>query len=244
MGDQTMNRTIRAGAVALLLAGAATAAFAQPAPDTRFGATTLDIAASGEVQTAPDMATIDLGVTTQDATAAAALGDNAAAMTRVIAALKSAGIEPRDIQTSSLTISPQYVYAQNQPPKLTGYQASNQVAVTVRDLSKLGATVDAVVGVGATNVGQVQFGLISRAPAENAARLAAVKALDDKAALYAEASGYRIGRLVNLTEGAPQQTVRPMLAGAMAARAAPSTPVESGDLTVRVDVTGEFELTH
>lgn len=239
-----MNRSLRAGAVALLLAGAASSAFAQPAPDTRFAATTLDIAASGEVRATPDMATIDLGVTTQEATAAAALADNAAAMTRVVAVLKSAGIEARDIQTASLTISPQYAYNQNQPPRLTGYQASNQVSVIVRDLSKLGATVDAVVGVGATNVGQIQFGLMSRTPAENAARLAAVKALDDKAALYAEASGYRISRLVNLSEGQPQQVVRPMAAAGLSLRAAPSTPVESGDLTVRVDVVGEFELTH
>jgi len=237
-----MHRSIRAGVLAALLTLAATAASAQPAPDSRFGATTLDIAATGEVQASPDMATIDLGVTTAAPTAAAALADNAADMTRVIAALKAAGVAARDIQTASLSVSPQYAYDQNQPPRLTGYQASNQVTVTVRDLTKLGGTVDAVVGVGATNVGSIQFGLVSHVPAENAARLAAVKALDDKEALYAEASGYKIGRLINLTEGEPQQSVRPMVMGALAVRAAPSTPVESGDLTVRVDVTGEFEL--
>lgn len=241
-----MNPMIRAGALAAVLAIApASAALAQPAPaDTLFQATTLDLSASGEVRATPDMATINLGVTTQAATAAQALGDNAVAMTKVIATLRAAGIAERDIQTSNLSVSPQYAYDQNQPPRLTGYQASNQVAVTVRDLKRLGPAVDAVVSAGATNVGSIQFGLMSRVPAENAARLAAVKALQDKAALYADASGYHIRRLVNLSEGAPQQIVRPMAAAGMALRAAPATPVETGDLTVRINVTGEFELTH
>jgi uncharacterized protein YggE len=242
-----MRRLISALALTAALVAVAPAAIGQPAPaapSSRFETTTLDIAASGEVQATPDMATIDLGVTTQEASAAAALAENAVAMTKVIATLKAAGIEARDIQTSNLSVSPQYVYAQNQPPRLTGYQATNQVAVTVRDLTRLGAAVDAVVNAGATNVGSISFGLISRTPAEDAARLAAVKALQDKAALYANASGYHIRRLVNLTEGAPQQIVRPLMMSAGLAAAAPPTPVESGDLTVRVDVSGEFELSH
>ena len=241
-----MKRSIRAGLVAVaLLATSATAAFADTGPaDTRFGATTLDISATGEVHAQPDMATINLGVTTQAASAAQALSDNAAAMAKVIATLRAAGIAERDIQTSSLNVSPQYVYEQNQPPRLTGYQAVNQVAVTVRDLARLGPAVDAVVSAGATNVGSIEFGLMSRVPAENAARLAAVKALEDKAALYADASGYHIRRLVNLSEGEPQQIVRPMAMAGLALRAAPATPVESGELTVQVTVAGEFELTH
>ena len=241
-----MHPLIRAGALAALLAAApASAALAQPAPaDSLFAATTLDISASGEVHAKPDMAMINLGVTTQAATAAQALGDNAAAMAKVIATLRAAGVAERDIQTSSLNVSPQYAYDQNQPPRLTGYQAVNQVAVTVRELGRLGPVVDAVVNAGATNVGSIEFGLMSRVPAENAARLAAVKALQDKAALYADASGYHIRRLVNLSEGEPQQIVRPMLAAGFAARAAPATPVETGELTVRIDVSGEFELTH
>ena len=129
-----------------------------PAPaDARFAATTLDISAYGEVRVAPDMAAINLGVTDQAATAAAALSDNAQAMTKVVDALRAGGIEARDIQTSSLSLSPQYAYSQGQPPKLTGYEAANQVLVTVRDLKRLGAAVDAVVGAGATNVGSIQF---------------------------------------------------------------------------------------
>ena len=239
-----MHPFVLAGALALALS-AAPAALAQPAPsDARFGATTLDISASGEVNVAPDMATITLGVTTQAPTAGEALRANATAMTRTVAALRAAGIDEREIQTSNLSLNPQYAYDQGQPPRLTGYEASNQVTVTVLDLARLGPSVDAVVKAGATNVGSISFGLKSRVPAENAARLAAMKLLQDKAALYADAAGYRIRRLVNLTEGeafaAPPP--RPMMALAMA-KAAP-TPVEAGALKVSVDVTGEFELGH
>jgi uncharacterized protein YggE len=232
---------------ALALTLTPTLALAQTTPggDARFSASTLDVSAYGEAQVPPDMATITLGVTDQARTASQAMADNAAAMTKVIAALKAGGIEARDIATTSLNLNPQYVYNQNQPPRLTGYEASNEVTVTVRDLKKLGAAVDAVVGAGATNVSQISYGLQSRVPAENLARLAAVKALEDKAALLADAAGYHIRRLVNLSENASftPPSPRPLVAMARV-EAAPTTPVESGELSVRVDVTGEFELTH
>ena len=240
-----MKPLMLAGVLAVL-AAAAPAALAQSAPgEAQFAATTLDLSASGEVSVAPDMATITLGVTNQAPSADQALRDNAEAMNRAVAALRVGGIEARDIQTSSLSLNPQYVYIQNQPPKLSGYEASNQVNVTVRDLARLGPAVDAVVGAGATNVSQISFGLKSRVPAENAARLAAVKALQDKAALYADATGYHIRRLVNLSEGASYSSPPPRpLAMARASMAAAPTPVEAGELKVRIDVTGEFELTH
>ena len=240
-----MKPLMLAGVLAVL-AAAAPAALAQSAPgEAQFADTTLDLSASGEVSVAPDMATITLGVTNQAPSADQALRDNAEAMNRAVAALRAGGIEARDIQTSSLSLNPQYVYLQNQPPKLSGYEASNQVSVTVRDLARLGPAVDAVVGAGATNVSQISFGLKSRTPAENTARLAAVKALQDKAALYADATGYHIRRLVNLSEGASYSSLPPRpLAMARASMAAAPTPVEAGELKVRIDVTGEFELTH
>ncbi|MBV9997319.1 MAG: SIMPL domain-containing protein [Caulobacteraceae bacterium] len=240
-----MRSMFAAAALAALLApGGLCAQTETPGPAARFAATTLDLSAYGEVSAPPDMATITLGVTDQAPDAAQALADNAAAMNRVVAALRARGIAPADIQTSQLGLSPQYAYEQGQAPRLTGYEASNQVVITVRDLARLGATVDAVVKAGATNVGAIEFGLRSRVPAENAARMAAVKALQDKAAIYADAAGYRIRRLVNLSEGASETPgpPRPLMMAA-AAKAAP-TPVEAGELKVRVDVTGEFELTH
>ncbi|HEY1447189.1 MAG TPA: SIMPL domain-containing protein, partial [Caulobacteraceae bacterium] len=167
---------------------------------------------------------------------------NAELMSKVISALKASGVAERDTQTSQLSLAPQYAYEPNHPPRLTGYQASNQVRVTVRDLAKLGRVADAVVSAGATNVGEINFGLSTPLEAENSARLAAVKALEDKAALYAQATGYRIGRLVNLTESGPVGPIRPVPMMALAAKAEVATPVATGQVTVHIDVTGVFEL--
>jgi len=240
-----MSRTATIALVSALLTSAAVAlpAHAETA-DAAFRATTLNLSATGESKVTPDLATITLGVQTDGPTAAQALSANAAQMTRVVAALKKAGIADRDIQTSSLNVNPQYVYEQNQPPKLNGYQASNQVTIQVRDLAKLGQTVDATVNAGATNVGGISFGLQNPQVAEDAARLDAVKALQAKAELYARATGYKIVRLVNLGEGGgytPAPPPMPMYAMAKMERA-DSSPVSAGELKVRVDVSAVYEL--
>ena len=228
---------------ALLAVAAAPSAHAQTA-DAAFRATTLNLSASGESKVVPDLATITLGVQTDGPTAAQALSANAAQMTKVVAALKKAGIAERDIQTSNLNVNPQYVYVQNEPPKLNGYQASNQVTIQVRDLTRLGQTVDATVAAGATNVGGISFGLQNPQAAEDAARLDAVKALQAKADLYARATGYKIVRLVNLGEGGgytPSPPPMPMFA--MAKREmADSSPVSAGELRVRIDVSATYEM--
>jgi uncharacterized protein len=244
-----MKNLAHASALALLLATAAVpAAFAQqaaPAADSLFHATTLNLSAYGETRVAPDMASINLGVVTEAPTAAAALQTNAAQMSKVIGALKRAGIAEKDIQTSGLSVSAQYDYVQNEPPKLRGYQASNQVTVRVLELARLGPAIDATVGAGANQVNGVSFGLKDPAAAGNVAREEAVKALADKAALYARATGYRISRLVSLTEGggySPGPSPMPMMA--MRMEKADATPVSAGELQVRVDITGLYELTH
>jgi uncharacterized protein len=230
-------------AAALLTGAAALPAHADTA-DAAFRATTLNLSASGESKVTPDLATITLGVQTDGATAAGAMSANAVQMNKVIAALKKAGIAERDIQTSNLSVNPQYVYVENNPPKLNGYQANNQVTIQVRDLTKLGQTVDATVGAGATNVGGVSFGLQNPQAAEDAARLDAVKALQAKADLYARATGYKIVRLVSLGEGGgytPSPPPMPMYA--MAKREmADSSPVSAGELKVRIDVSATYEL--
>jgi uncharacterized protein YggE len=237
-----MKPAIWIGALAAVFA--AQAALAQTSSDARFAATTLDLTGHGEAHLPPDLATIDLGVTTVAPTAAAAMAQNAAVMTKVIAAVRARGVAERDLSTSTLSLGPQLAYPQGQAPQLTGYQASNRITVTLTDLTLVGPVVDAGVGAGANDAGQISFGLKSRASAESFARLSAIKALDDKAATMADAAGYHIRRLVNLTEEASEVGPQPrMLMAAMKAPAAP-TPVESGEIVVSVDVRGEFELTH
>ncbi|MET3664869.1 SIMPL domain-containing protein [Caulobacter sp. 1776] len=226
-----------------LLMGAAAPALAQTGSDSAFKATTFSLSAYGETHVAPDMATINLGVQTEALTAADALKANGARMNQVMAALKKAGIAERDIQTSNLNLNAQYVYEQNKPPRLTGYQASNQVTVTVRDLTKLGASVDATVNAGANTINGVSFGLANPQAAEDAARLEAVKALQAKAELYGRATGYKAVRLVNLSEGggyAPAPPPMPMYA--MAKREmADATSIAAGELKVRIDVNAVYE---
>ena len=171
------------------------------------------------------------------ASAAAAMRTNGARMNQVVAALNAAGIRGREVRTSNLTLSPQYAYEQGKPARLTGYRASNQLSVTVNELTRLGAVLDGALGAGANDIGQIEYGLVNPLPAENEARLAAIKALEDKAALYAQASGYRIARLVSLGEGAGYEL--PRFIGGAAAKA---SPVEAGQTKVRIEVSGVFEL--
>lgn len=242
-----MKTLLRAALMATVLTvAAAPASLAQapaPAADSLFRATTFNLSAYGETRVAPDMASISLGVVTDGKTAAEALSANAARMTAVMASLKKAGIPDKDIQTSNLNLNPQYKYVENQPPLLIGYQVSNQVTVTVRDLKRLGPAVDATVNAGANQVNGISFGLADPTTAENAAREAAVKALSAKAELYARATGYRINRLVSLSEGGGYSAPPPSPMYARAQMKDAGTPVAGGELNVRIDVTALYEVT-
>ena len=222
------------------------AAFAQSssAGDTVFHATTLNLAAFGETKIAPDMASISLGVNTDATNAAEALSANAAQMSKVMNALAAAGIAPKDIQTSNLSLNAQYDYEANQTPKLRGYQASNSVTVIVHDLKKLGQAVDATVKAGANQVNGVSFGVSDPGAAEDAARQKAVKALLAKANLYANASGYKVARLVSLSESGGYQAPQPMPMMAMARMEKDAgSPVSGGEMSLRIDVSAVYELT-
>lgn len=246
-----MKTLMRAAALGIVLSttAAAPAALAQAAPpaaDTMFRATTLNLSAYGETKVAPDMATINLGVMTEGKTAAEAMQANATRMSAVMASLRKAGIADKDIQTSNLNLSPQYKYQENQPPVLVGYQASNNVTITVHDLKKLGAAVDASVNAGANQVQGISFGLDDPSAAENAAREVAVKALAAKADLYARATGHKVSRLVSLSEGGGYTPQPPMPVMAYASKRMEmdaGTSVSGGELKVRVDISGLYELT-
>jgi uncharacterized protein YggE len=235
-------RFLSVAAAAALLLAATGAAQAQPS-DAAFHATTLHLSAYGEVKIKPDMASLQLGVTTEAPTAQAAMQDNAARMNAVIAAVRAAGIRAEDVQTSGLNLNPQYRYEQNQPPQLTGYQASNMVTVSAHDLARAGALLDAAVKAGANQVHGIDFTLADPTAAENTAREAAVRALNAKAELYARATGLHIVRLVSLSEGSagPRPVYQANDVVVTAARVQP-TPVAAGELTVRETVNGEFEV--
>lgn len=214
----------------------------------------LTVSADGQAHRAPDVAVFSAGVTTQGKTASAALAANSQAMTAVIAELKKAGVQPRDIQTSNLSVSPLYEEqtaqpAQNQSnmrprrttgPIIIGYQVANQVNVRQRKLDAYGATIDALVSAGANQINGPSFTVDQPAAALDEARLEAMKTARARADLYAHAAGLRVLRIVSIAEsgGGFQQPMVFARAKMMEA----SAPVEAGEVELAAHVTVQFEL--
>lgn len=221
-----------------------------PAPalaqDAAFRATTLHVVAQGETRIRPDIGSLSLGVSNEAPTAQAASQENAKRMTQVMAALRAAGIADRDIQTSGFSLNPQYRYGQGQPPERTGYQATNSVTVTIRELARAGQIMDAAMTAGANQVRGVSFRLEDPTAAQDSARQAAVKSLEAKAQLYARASGYRVVRLVSLSEAGaapafPALPIPPVAQGRDDVVVSGSS-VAPGELTSRANLQATYEL--
>jgi len=208
--------------------------------------TRLDISASGEVTRVPDLAIISAGVQTLQPTATAAIEENAARMERVRAALKRAGIDDKDIQTSSINLNPDYRYVENQPPKLTGYRASNTVNVKFRDLKRTGAILDALVREGANQINGPSLTIDKPETAYDEARVKAIANGRARAELYARALGMQVVRLLSVSEGGAMHVPPPMPYAADAimvtgARAA-KTEIDPGTQNLTTSVSMSFEL--
>jgi len=208
---------------------------------TPIAGTELDIQATGTSTRAPDIATIGAGVVTQATKARDAMTANATAMSATIAALKRAGVADRDIQTQSINLQPQYRYGDNQPPVLTGYQASNRVSVRIRDMAGAGGVIDALVASGANQIDGPTLSVEHPETALDEARAKALATARTRADLYAKTAGLTVRRIVRISEsdGAPP-IVRPM--AMMAAKRADSTPVEAGEQELAVSLSVTFEL--
>lgn len=206
--------------------------------------TVLDVSAQGHTARVPDQATIRAGVVTQGATAAAALSDNAARMARVLAALKRAGVAPRDVATASVGVAPQYRYADNQPPAITGYQATNSVAVRFRDVAKSGAILDALVAEGANQIDGPNLAISEPGTAFDEARIDAVAKARARADLYAKAAGLRVARIVSIAEaGESAGDPQPPIAYMRASRGeSANTQIASGEKDVTVTLSVRFLL--
>ncbi|MEQ7873945.1 SIMPL domain-containing protein [Sphingomonas sp. ASV193] len=235
-------------AAALALAGAAVfvpvQAFGQDnvAAVRTINGTRLDVSASGSVTRVPDIATISAGVETRATGAAAALADNAARMQRVRAALKRAGVADQDVQTSAISLNPDYAYENNQPPRLTGYRASNTLSVKFRDLKRAGPILDALVAEGANQIGGPSLGIDHPEQALDEARVKALAAARARADLYARALGMRVVRIVSLSESGGYTPQPPMPMFARAEMAAAKTAVDPGTQNLEVGVNAVFEL--
>ncbi len=242
--SRALFKSIALTAVAAgLLTAPMASAQTTPAPTVMAMPTTLSLTVTGEVSTAPDMATVNFGVVSQGKTAAEAMKASNVRMNAVMSALKAAGIAAKDIQTSNLQLNPQYNYANNQAPKLTGYEARNQVTVRVNDLDKTGPVIDAVIGAGVNQIDQIGFGLKDNGAVLDQARQKAVATLTQRAALYASATGLKLKKLLSIEEGSAPSYHPPMPVMAMRAEAKDaSTPVSAGELQQSITITGTFEL--
>jgi uncharacterized protein len=239
----SLNRA--AAAFAVMAAAAAPMASAQTpqvvAPSTQ--GTLLSVSAEGLSEGRPDMAIINLGVTTEGQTAAAALAENARRMTALTAALRRAGIAERDIQTSNVSVYPQQQYVEGQQPRITGYQANNTVTAKVRAIDNTGRVIDAAVGAGGNTVNGVSFTYADPDRELDAARRDAIQEARRRAELYASALDMRVVRIVAVQEGGGYSPPVPMpMMERMAAGDAASTPISPGQIETRVSVSVTFEL--
>ena len=230
-------KRLAVAALAALVVLASAAAFLWPAGagavDNGDTATGVTVQGSASVTVKPDRADLSFGVTEQARSARAALAANAGEMKRVIASLGAAGAE--DIRTQSVSLSPQY----GSSNAVTGYVAENSVSVTVKDVARAGAVIDAAVGAGAN---QVSGPSLSSSDASELYRRALKAAVEDaraRARALADAAGVTLGRVTQVVEGgsAPQ----PLEISAKA-EAADATPIEPGVQQIEADVTVTFAL--
>jgi hypothetical protein len=205
--------------------------------------TRLDISATGESTRVPDVAIISAGVVTRAPTAGAAIQENSARMDRVLAALKRAGVADRDVQTSSISLNPEYRYQENKPPELVAYSASNQVSIRFRDIRNSGKILDALVAEGANQINGPTLTIDKPEAALDEARVNAIASGRARADLYARALGKRVVRVVSVSEGAGNYPVPPPMpmVERMSAQAA-DTKIVAGEQKLQVSVSMVFEL--
>jgi uncharacterized protein YggE len=195
----------------------------------------ISVSGEGTVSVPPDLAQIDAGVASDAKTAKEAAEANNVAMGKVLAALKGAGIDEKDFQTSRLSLQPEYAPNRTGPQAVTGYRASNRVTIKVRDLTKVANVIDTLVAAGANDIGNVGFTVSQPSKLLDEAREKAVADARRKAEIYARAAGVTLGAPLDITEGgAPTPVFRSKMVAAPMAVA--GTPIAQGEETLSISV--------
>ena len=207
------------------------------------------VSGEGSVDLAPDMAVLTLTVTRQAETARAALDANSSAMKDVQTAMKTKGIETRDLQTSGFSIQPNYFYPPQQPsgkrepPKIVGYTVRNSLTVRVRDISAVGDILDKSVSLGVNEGGNIMFTNDDPSEAITKARVKAMQHAIGKAKTLADAAGVKTGHILEISEQSFSPRPMPMARAEMAmGRSADSVPVTAGENTYKVTVNVSFAI--
>jgi len=245
--SQTL-RTLGAGALGALIVAIAALSVRSgpvsgaPAAGTEPPVHSITVSASGKVTVVPDVARVNVGVTLSKPTVKAAREAGAKAMTDIIAAVKALGIDEKDIRTTNVSLYPQY--SNGSPAKVVGYQISEQIQVTVRDLDKAGDVVDVATAKGATDVSGISFELADPAKAQDEARAAAVTAARASAQAMATAGKVSLGAVISITDASPASPI--YYGGYMDSKAAGApevaTPVQPGTQDMNAMVTVVFEI--
>jgi uncharacterized protein YggE len=200
------------------------------------------ISVTGEAQVSvpPDLAQIEGGVTSEAKTAREASDANNAAMGKVLLALKGAGIDEKDFQTSRLSLQPQSAPSRpGGPSTVVGYRASNRVTIRLRDVTKVASVIDTLVGAGANDIGGINFTVSQASKLLDEARERAIADARRKAEIYARAAGVTLGSPLSISEqGSPGPIAFRRMAGAMAA----SAPVAQGEETLQITVSVSWAI--
>ncbi len=207
------------------------------------------VTGEGSMTMAPDMAVLNLAVLREAKTARDAMTANNEAMSKVLDAMKTAGVEDRDLQTGGLSIQPRYVYPDDKnglkQPTITGYSVTNSLTVRVRDLSKVGAVLDQSVTLGVNQGGDLSFVNDNPASTINEARKRAVADAVAKAKTLADAAGVGLGPVLEISEQGCPPMPSPIARAqfkAMAAAPADAVPVAAGENSYDVTVNLVFEI--
>ncbi|MBO6768382.1 MAG: SIMPL domain-containing protein [Erythrobacter sp.] len=229
------------------LAAAAMASSAQAAEiQIQSPGPVVELTVSEIVRRAPDVAQIGAGVMSRAATAEAAVRMNAEAMDRVVARLRTLGIDRRDIQTSNFNLNPSFNYNRETGEQtFTGYTVNNQVNVKLRDLERTGEVLDALVAAGANNIYGPNFMLEDDVAAKAEARANAFESGRTMAEDYARMAGYTEVRLLEVSESFQRFGPRPeaMVRTASAPSGDAATPIEPGEVGTGVTITVKYEMT-
>jgi uncharacterized protein len=215
-----------------------------PATSNQELARTITVTGVGRTSIRPDIADLRLGVTITEPTVDAARTASAKVLDAVLAKLKALGIAERDLRTSIVSVSPQYDYSRDSaPPRLVGYQFTNLVAATLRDIEKVGDAIDDALGAGATTIDQTEFRVADQSAAETAAREAAVADARAKAEVLAAAAGVAIAGVAAILEpGAPIPFATRFPEMARLAAQDSGTPVEPGMNEIAAAVTIAYRI--
>jgi len=204
---------------------------------------TLTVSGQARVSATPDFATINLGVVTEDKDAKTAQQANAAAMDKVIATIKAAGVKEADIKTVNYSIYPKYDYVKETgESRIIGYTVNNSVNVTVRDMTKTGSIIDAAAKSGVNISSSISFGLSSYEDAYNEALKNAVLAAKKKADTMAEALGVKLIAPISVNEGYGYSPLSNYVTYDMKMDASgATTPIQSGSIEITANVSIVYE---